>query len=209
MKKQFVLNLIENWIIAVCENKQEAILVESLWASAVLLVEHRWKWETYSAPNAQMITEVISSISIPVFVRVRHWHFAEAEIAQRAWAKAIVEAIREIGAIASSIKKDDFDIPIISEIWEVKDNDKLKANNWAFYLILWDYWSWNIVPLTKKLKKWDTQKYWKVFIWWWISSPADLELIDKDKVKWYFIWTALFYFDTEQYFEEVIENTIN
>lgn len=204
--KQFVLDLIENWIVTVCENKQEAMLVEWFWASAILLVNHRWKWKTFSSPNYDMINDIVSSISIPVFVRIRHWHFAEAEIAEKAWAKAIVEALREENGMQEPINKEDFQIPIISEIQNldlIKDSNE---KNWAYFLLLWDFWSWNVVSLIEKMKKWDLDKYWKVFIWWWVSSPADLQLINKNIAKWYFIWTALFYFETEKYFQEVIEN---
>jgi len=207
MKKQFILDLIENWIVAVCETKQEAMLTEKLWASAILLVNHRWEWKNYSSPNSELILDITSSLQIPIFVRVRHWHFAEAQIAQEAWADAIIESFYEKNWIKNSIKKEDFIIPIISEIKkieEIKDKDEI---NWSFFLLLWEYWSWNIVPLVKKINKWNIKKYWKIFAWWWIASPADLKLLDKKKVKWFFIWTALFHFNTKDYFQEAISLT--
>lgn len=202
MKKQFILDLIEAWIIAVCENRNEAVLCEKYWASAILLVSHRWKWDTYCSPDEQLITKVLDCVNIPVLARVRHWHFAEARIAQDAWACAIVESHKQKDWISKEINKEDFDIPIITEIEKIEE---AKKYNWSQCLLLWDYWSWNVVSLIKKLNKWDFDKHSKVFVWWWISSPADLNLIDTKKVKWFFIWTALFHFDTKKYFKEVVE----
>lgn len=206
MNKQFIVNLIENWIVAVCENKEEAVLCEESWATAILLVEHRWKWKTYSCTSSETIKEIVWALSIPVFVRIRHWHFAEAKIASESWAHWLVEALKENDWIQKPIDKDEFEIPVISEIHNLEELKEKNIKSWSYYLLLWEHSSWNIVPLINKLKKWDTKKYWKVFIWWWISSPADLMLLNKENIKWYFIWTAIFYFDTKNYFEEIIQN---
>ncbi len=202
MKKQFILDLIDSWIIAVCENKQEALICQKCWASAILLVSHRWKWETYSSPDQELISSVLSDVIIPVLARVRHWHYSEAKIAEEAWAAAIIESYKEEWWISKPINKGDFNISIISEI---KTVNEAKEGRWSNFLLVWDYWSWNAVTLINEIAKWDSKSRWKIFVWWWISSPADLDLIDRNKIKWYFIWTALFHFDTEKYFIEVID----
>lgn len=205
MQKDFVLKLIQGWIVAVCETFDEAMLANEGWASWILLVSHRWEWDEHVSPDWDIISECVNNFDIPIFVRIRFWHYAECRIAEEAWASAILEALKTEEWLKDSIDNDKFDIPIIREISEINELKKLKNTNWLFYLLLWDFSSWNVAPLLEKIDKFNTKKYWKIFVWWWISSPADIGLLPKEKIAWYFIWTALFYFDTEKYFKEAFE----
>lgn len=211
MQKDFILQLIQGWIIAVCETFDEAKLSYECWASWILLVSHRWEGDEHVSPGWDVISECVENIDIPIIVRIRFWHFAEANIAQESWASAILESIKIDWWLKDSLCDNDFEIPIIREINDLSELKNNKNKNWLQYLLLWDFSSWNIAPLLDKLDKWNVKKYWRVFVWWWISSSADLELLPKEKVAWYFIWTALFYFDTKKYFKEafsIIKNSI-
>lgn len=205
MQKDFVLKLIQGWIIAVCETYDEAKLAYESWAIWILIVSHRWEWEDHTSPNWEIISECVENINIPIFVRIRFWHYAEWKIAEEAWASGILEWIKTEEWLKESINNERFHIPIIREINEVSELKSFKNKNWLFYLLLWDFSSWNVAPILEKLEKFDSKKYWKIFIWWWISSPADIELIPREKIAWYFIWTALFYFDTKKYFKEAFD----
>ena len=133
-------------------------------------------------------------------VRVRYGHLPEAQLAQGAWADILVEQYKWENSLADAIDPGSIELPIIKEVLNA---DEIKWN-WLNYLLLWDYWTWNVSILMQKLEKIDEDN--KVFVWWWISSPPDLKLLSQtNKAYWYFVWTAPFYYDTVKFFRQAIE----
>jgi len=205
--KSYILDLIENWVIAVCETFEEAKDSENSWASAVLLVSCRW-WDLDDVevtPSKQLIKEAVLNLEIPVFVRVRFWHFWEAYIAEELWANAIIESLKWDESLDKALNIKHYQIPIISEITSYKDVKKWQEN----YLLLWDWATWNLVPLTDSLKVYKERYTDKnIFVWGWIWNPADIKILSKIWwIKWYFIWTAMFdvwELEVKIYLKEVI-----
>jgi pyridoxal biosynthesis lyase PdxS len=133
--KDFVLKLIQNGVVAVCEDLNEALEAEDFWASAVLLVSERWgDLDSATAmPNEDLISSAVSQLKIPVFCRVRFGHFWEAEIAQSYWVSAILESVQTEESLEEALNHKDFEAPIISEIQSVEDFKEWQEN----YLLIW------------------------------------------------------------------------
>jgi len=202
--KDFVLKLIQNGVVAVCEDLDEALEAQEYWASAVLLVAERGGDLDSSSlmPSEEFLASAVSELKIPVFVRVRYWHFWEAEIVQSYWAAAILESIKTDNSLEKVLNHWDFSIPIISEINSVEDFQKDQNN----YLLLWEYATWNVIPLLEKLKEWKNKTNLNIFVGGGISNPADIKLIKELwAVSGYFIWTALFdVYESRDYLKDVI-----
>ena len=205
-KKDYILNLIENLVIAVCENFEEAEQAEKAWVSAVLLVFQRW-WDPTDIevfPIENDIKKSVWNLKIPVFIRVRYWHFWEADIAQSLWVSAILEAEMWSEYLKKSLNQNNYNIPIISEIYSIKDLKSSQKN----YLLLWDYATWDLIKLVNSLKELRNGFNLKVFIWGWIWNPADIKVLAEIWwIRWYFIWTAMFdveEFEIFSYTKEVI-----
>lgn len=203
----YILDLIENGVIAVCETVEEAKQAEDFWASAILLVFSRWWWESNEVevfPSESLIKECVLSLEVPVFVRVRFWHFWEAEIAEKLWVSAIIESLRWNESLDKALVSTKYKVPIVSEIASVNELKRWQDN----YLLVWDFATWNLVKLTDSLKEFRRNSDKKIFVWWWIGNPADIKILSKIwGVKWYFIWTAMFDvedFETWDYIKEVI-----
>lgn len=187
----FTLDLIQNWIIGVVENLEEAVEAQNSWVSAVVFVYER-AWELGS-PNvlvsSKVLKEAVSILRIPVFARVRFGHKPEAELVESFWVDWILEAENTPDSLENPLKQEDFWIPVISEISSLKFIRKWQSN----YLILWEFATWNVVDLVEKLKDWKEKKDLKVFVWGGIATPADLWLLYAVwGVRWVFVWTAIF-----------------
>lgn len=211
-EKDFVINFLNNWITAVCETFKESVFAWQKWASWIFLVKERW-WESddvFVMPNEDLIREVLEELDIPIFVRVKFWHFWEAKICEELWVDWIVEAFQAENSLKEKLNPEDFNFPIISEVLEPEKISESNEN----ILILWDYATWDFNSIKEKfadcLEVAEKLPYsWSknVFLWWWISSVADLEVL-KDiwpnwlLIKWFFIWSAIFDLESEEFFED-------
>lgn len=204
MKNSYILRLLHNWLIAVCETLEEAKLCQKSWASWILLVEHRWKWTTHQAPKWELIMQCKDSLTIPILVRVRHWHYKEAEIAEEFGADIIVESFKEDESIQNQINPEEIWIPIIKEYLSAESVNS-SPYSWHNILLLWDYWWWKIWKLLSQLEQVDISNKWQIFVWWWISSPADIILLKNAWWCSFFVWTALFYYNTLEFISEFID----
>jgi len=201
--KNFIINFLQNWIIAVCENLEEAIYAHEKWASWILLVKERWgeHEDVFVIPDENLIKNVLNSVNIPVFVRIKFWHFWEAKICEELWVDWIVEWFQNENSLKEKLNENDFKPVVISEIFDI---EKIWESN-KNILILWDYASWNFNSIKEKFSEIDKKflENKKIFLWWWISSAADLDVLQNIwDIKWFFVWSAIFDLDSKEFFED-------
>ena len=213
LNKNFIINFIQNWIIAVCENFDDAVYAWEKWASWILLV--KWRWgefdDVFIMPDEDLIREVLDKVDIPIFVRVKFWHFWEAKICEELWADGILESCQNANSLDKKLNEEDFKFPIISEIFDTEKILDLNEN----ILILWDYATGNFnsikekfSKIEKKISKQEKIFFYEknIFLWWWISSVADLEILKNIwKISGFFIWSAIFDLDSREFFEDYWE----
>jgi hypothetical protein len=202
--KNLFLDFIQNWIIAVCKEESEILDAQKFWASAICIVFDRAldNEENMIFPDKNLIKFCSNNLKIPFFVRVRFWHFWEAEIAENFWANWILESFKTENSLEKNLKQENFCIPIISEIKSFEDLKENQKN----YLLLWNVWSWDIWFLAKTYKNFLKKSNLNIFLWWGFSSPSDIKIINQiKKPRWFFIWTSIFeIFDTEIFFTDFI-----
>jgi hypothetical protein len=95
-------------------------------------------------------------------------------------------------------------LPIISEI---HNSENIKESN-DTVLILWDYATWNFSSVSELFSEIDSKELeWKkVFLWWWISSVADLDVLKNIwNISWFFVWSAIFDVNHKEFFEDYWE----
>jgi len=213
--KNFVVNFLNNWIVAVCENIEEAIYAWEKWASGLLLVKERWgeHEDVFVMPDENFIKQVLEEVQVPVFVRVKFWHFWEAKICEELWVDWILEAFQVENSLKEKLNPEDFEFPIISEVF---NPEKISEAN-KDILILWDYATWDFNSIKEKfahcLEVAEKLPYgWErnVFLWWWVSSVADLDVLKYIwpnwlLIKWFFVWSAIFDLETDEFFEDYWE----
>lgn len=226
LNKNFIINFLQNWIIAVCENLEEAVYAWEKWASWILLVKERG-WEeddVFVIADEEIIQEVLKTVQIPVLVRVKFWHFWEAKICEELWVDWIVEWFQTENSLKEKLDENEFNFVIISEVF---DAEKILDSN-KNILILGDYATGNFNSIKenflscgKKFSK-SWKNFWEeknppgdtlllcdspnIFLWWWISSVADLDVLQWIwNVKWFFIGSAIFDLDSREFFEDYWE----
>jgi len=201
--KNFVIEFVKKWIIAVCENFEEAIYARKKWAWWILLVKKRGSDldDVFIMPNEDLIVDVLNEVQIPVFVRVKFWHFWEAKICEELWADWIIEAFQDEKSLEDRLNEEEFSIPVISEIFDIKKIQDSSKN----VLILGDYATWNFSSISEKFKKIpkDFLEWKNIFLWWWISSVADLDVLKGIwDIHWFFVWSAIFDVEEKEFFED-------
>ena len=203
LNKNFIINFLQNWIIAVCENLEEAIYAYENWAAWILLVKERGgeHEDVFVMSDEDLIREVLEKVDIPVFVRVKFWHFWEAKICEDLWVDWVVEWFQNEKSLDKKLNEDDFEFVIISEVFDYEKIWELNKN----ILILWDYATGNFNSIKEKFFKIDKKilENKKIFLWWWISSVADLDVLKNIwNVKWFFVWSAIFDLDSDEFFDD-------
>jgi len=210
LNREFIINFIQNWIIAVCENLEEAVYAWEKWASWILIVKERWGEhdDVFVMADEDLIKEILDSVDVPVFVRVKFWHFWEARICEDLWVDWIVEWFQNENSLEEKLNEDEFNFVIISEVF---DYEKILESN-ENILILGDYATWNFNSIKenfssvekKFLESWKSFSEEKnIFLWGWVSSVADLDVLQWIwNIKWFFVWSAIFDLSHREFFED-------
>ncbi|MCD5382761.1 hypothetical protein LR002_01410, partial [Candidatus Gracilibacteria bacterium] len=121
-KKDFITDFLQNGIIAVCENFEEAEYSRQNGASGILLVKERGgdKNDVFVMPNEDLIRNVIENIDIPILIRIKFGHFGEAKICEELGVDGLLEAFQTENSLEKKLDEKEFNLPIISEIFDVE-----------------------------------------------------------------------------------------